>query len=107
MPKYSGLCETCDHDATCNLRRFPQLKIIQCEEFTTQTGAGPAIPVWELAIPSDRIQMSCIGLCVNCRNALTCGLPDARQNVLQCEEYSLDEAGIIRTLQAEHSRTAA
>jgi hypothetical protein len=103
MPKYYGLCETCDHDATCNLRRFPQLTIIQCEEFSTQAGA----PVRDLAIHSDRIQASCIGLCVNCRNSLTCGFPNARQNVLYCEEYILDEAGIIPPVQEERSRSAA
>ncbi len=107
LPKYSGLCETCDHDETCNLRRFPQLKIIHCEEFSTQTGTGMPIPARNLPANSHQIQMSGMGLCVNCWNALTCGLPDARQNVLQCEEYILDEAGIIPPIQAERSRSAA
>jgi|WetSurMetagenome_2_1015567.scaffolds.fasta_scaffold67835_2 hypothetical protein len=36
ISKYSGLCETCDHDATCTLRRSPRLEIILCEQFSTQ-----------------------------------------------------------------------
>ena len=33
--KYSGLCETCDHDQACVLKRIPQLEIIECEQFCT------------------------------------------------------------------------
>lgn len=36
MSKYLGLCETCDHDAVCTLKRSPKLEIIQCEEYSTQ-----------------------------------------------------------------------
>jgi hypothetical protein len=33
--KYSGICETCDHDQACMLKRIPQLEIIECEHFCT------------------------------------------------------------------------
>jgi hypothetical protein len=107
MPKYFGLCETCDHDATCKLRRCAQLKIIQCEEFSTQTEACMSTPVMNPKLQLDSTEISRMGLCANCLNVLACGFPDARQNVLQCEEYILDEAGIIRPVQAVYSRSAA
>ena len=31
--KYSGLCETCDHDQACMLKRIPQLEIISANSF--------------------------------------------------------------------------
>jgi hypothetical protein len=107
MPKYYGLCETCDHDATCQLRRCSQLKIIQCEEFSTQPATSKATPVRGTIMHSDSVEISCMGLCSNCLNVLDCGFPNARQNVLQCEEYILDEAGIIRPAPAEYSKSAA
>jgi hypothetical protein len=36
MSKYLGLCQTCDQDSTCTLKRSPKLEIIQCEEYSTQ-----------------------------------------------------------------------
>lgn len=33
--KYSGICETCDHDQACRLKRIPQLEVIECEYFCT------------------------------------------------------------------------
>jgi hypothetical protein len=36
MSKYRGLCETCDHDAVCTMKRSPRLEIIHCEQFSTQ-----------------------------------------------------------------------
>lgn len=36
IPKYYGLCETCDHDAKCTLKRSTRLEIIHCEQFSTQ-----------------------------------------------------------------------
>jgi hypothetical protein len=33
--KYSGLCETCDNDQACMLKRIPQFEIIECEQFCT------------------------------------------------------------------------
>jgi len=104
-PKYFGLCETCEHDATCMLRRSAQLKIIQCEEFSIQPAAvkttapqnGAAGPVADVRL----------GLCVNCLNVATCGFPSARQGVLLCEEYVLDEAGAVLPVKTEHSRSAA
>jgi hypothetical protein len=36
MSKYHGLCETCDRDAACTLKRSSRLEIIHCEQFSTQ-----------------------------------------------------------------------
>jgi hypothetical protein len=107
MPKYSGLCETCDHDPTCMLRRSTQLEIIQCEEFSIQTAAykPPSVPVETMiADPAIVTQM---GLCANCLNVVSCGFPGARHSVLQCEEYLLDESGVIPPVRAERSKSAA
>jgi hypothetical protein len=107
MPKYTGLCETCEHDATCMLRRSSELAIIQCEEFSIMPVLGKAIssqeekPLLNLAGAAD------LGLCANCLNMMTCGFPKARKGVVQCEEYRLDEAGVIPPMQAEYSISAA
>jgi len=34
--QYSGLCETCDRERDCTLKRSSRLEIIHCEEFSTQ-----------------------------------------------------------------------
>ncbi len=105
-PRYSGLCETCDYDATCTLRRSTQLKIVQCEEFsvhsrTSKPAAKDSDPV------SDFVEASILGLCVNCLNVATCGFPDARRGVVECEEYILDEAGVVPPVTSERTRSAA
>jgi hypothetical protein len=107
MPKYSGLCETCDHDATCMLRRSTQLEIIQCEEFSTKPVAGNPVPPASQKEPADPKEAARLGLCANCLNVLTCGFPNARQGVLHCEEYVLDEAGVVPPMEAEYSQSAA
>ncbi len=107
MPKYSGLCETCDHDATCMLRRSTQLEIIQCEEFSTQPVASGPASIRSQATFADPKELARLGLCANCLNAPTCGFPKARQGVLQCEEYTLDEAGVVPPMQAVCSQSAA
>ena len=43
--KYRGLCETCEHDATCMLRRSSQLRIVQCEDFSVRPFEKKAQPV--------------------------------------------------------------
>ena len=105
--KYYGLCETCDHDATCKLRRCSQLKIIQCEEFTTQSKTRVSIPEKSPNEQLDSLEMVHMGLCANCLNVLACSFPDARNNVLQCEEYVLDETGKVKSVKTEYSRSAA
>jgi len=105
--KYSGLCETCEHDATCMLRRCSQLKIIQCEEFSIQPVVGKTGSILSEAMPS--AEESRLGLCANCLNVESCGFPNARQGVLQCEEYTLDEKGAVPPAPAksERSKSAA
>jgi hypothetical protein len=106
-PKYSGLCETCEHDATCMLRRSTQLEIIQCEEFSTRPVVSRPVPPENQAEFADPKEAARLGLCTNCLNAATCGFPRARRGVLQCEEYVLDEAGVNPPMKAEYSQSAA
>jgi hypothetical protein len=41
-PKHSGLCETCERDAICTLRRSTRLEIILCEEhILDEAGLAP------------------------------------------------------------------
>src|SRR5512140_2258250 len=105
MPKYSGLCENCEHDATCMLRRSTVLKIIQCEEFSIQPTFAQPGPAKTERIYSG--EQSGMGLCANCVNIPTCGFPNARQGVVQCEEYILDEAGVIPPEEPKRSKSAA
>ncbi len=107
MPKYYGLCETCEHDSTCTLRRSTQLKIIECEEFSIQPSAGTPNAVASEAILTDFPENAGMGLCSNCLHVASCGFPNARQGVQQCEEYLLDEAGVVPPIVPERSRSAA
>jgi hypothetical protein len=107
MSKYTGLCETCEHDATCMLRRSPELAIIQCEEFSIMPFPGKAFSSQDERPFSDSIESTGLGLCSNCINVITCGFPKARKGVLQCEEYLLDEAGVVPPQKAEYSESAA
>jgi hypothetical protein len=108
MTKYYGLCETCEHDATCMLRRSSLLKIIQCEEFSIQPSSDKTGDVTEQESKvQDSVEASRIGLCSNCLHEATCGFPSARQGVLLCEEYVLGEAGDIPPVRTECSESAA
>jgi hypothetical protein len=102
--KYYGLCETCEHDATCTLRRCSSLKIIECEEFSIQPQASRITLPPSTAVVG-RSGTTPLGLCVNCMHVATCKFPDARQNVQQCEEYMLGEPGDLA--QDQNSRSAA
>jgi hypothetical protein len=104
-PKYYGLCETCEHDPTCMLRRSTKLEIIQCEEFSIQPFAQKPAVVQNGAI-MDPKEAAGMGLCANCIHVESCGFPNARHGVVQCEEYQLDEDGIVPPL-TEYSRSAA
>jgi hypothetical protein len=105
--KYSGLCETCEHDATCMLRRSTVLKIIQCEEFSIQPTVADQGSVREETHGADVSEQTRMGLCANCLNVATCGFPNARLGVLQCEEYILDKEGVIPPIQPARSESAA
>ena len=61
--KYYGLCETCDHDATCNLKRSPRLEIIHCEQFCTQPVIHQQASVPDKASPSAAPRSHAIGSC--------------------------------------------
>ncbi len=106
-PKYYGLCETCEHDETCTLRRSSVLKIIQCEEFSIQPTAAAEHFVKDEVLHDDLQEQSRMGLCANCLNLPSCGFPNARHDVVQCEEYILDEAGVIPPIQKVRSESAA
>jgi hypothetical protein len=105
-PKYFGLCQICEHDPTCMLRRSPQLEIVQCEEFSIQPVVQKLSPVSEESF-IDSQEAKNMGLCANCLNVVTCCFPNARRGVLQCEEYILDETGVIPPIQSVRSQSAA
>ena len=44
-----------------------------------------------------------LGLCANCLNVVTCGFPNARHGVVQCEEYILDEAGVVSPVKKDRA----
>jgi hypothetical protein len=107
MPRYTGLCEICGHDATCGLRRSPELTIIHCEEFSAVSVADKTISNRDGNALSNLAGSAGLGLCANCLNCATCGFPQARQGVIQCEEHLLDDPGAVLPLQAEYSKSAA
>jgi hypothetical protein len=102
--KYYGLCETCEHNATCTLRRSTQLKIIQCEEFSIRPLEAAKKTSIDQSI-QEAANVAELGICINCQNVRTCSFPNARCGVLQCEEYMLGEAGEIPS--PNYSRSAA
>jgi hypothetical protein len=105
--KYTGLCETCDHDPTCMLRRMPHLEVIQCEEFSIQPAPNNTVSAPAESSFMDPAESSRMGLCSNCLNVLTCGFSQTLRGVQHCEEYALDEAGVIPPLQPQRSESAA
>jgi hypothetical protein len=105
--KYAGLCETCDHDSTCTLRRMPHLEVIQCEEFSVQSYPSKTLAASPESPFVDPAEFSRMGLCSNCLNVAACGLPQTLQGVQHCEEYVLDEAGIVPPVQPQNSESAA
>lgn len=105
--KYSGLCETCEHDATCMLRRSSLLKIIQCEEFSIQQSPAKSNGSRVQEDISDNAESASFGICVNCLHVNCCGFPDARQGVSHCEEYLLDEKGLNPPPRPARSESAA
>jgi hypothetical protein len=104
--KYRGLCETCEHDPTCMLRRSTQLEIIQCEEFSIQPAIPNSVPLPDF-LAADPVEAARMGLCANCRSVDTCGFPNARRGVVQCEEYLLDEEASLPPAQTTLSESAA
>jgi len=53
ISKYHGLCETCDQDATCMLKRSSRLEIIHCEQYSTQPVLKKQNPVQDQAASDD------------------------------------------------------
>ena len=104
--KYYGLCEACEHDATCTLRRSTRLEIIECEEFLTRPSKEQEEPHMKRS-DLEPVDAEQFGICMNCMNVNTCSFPDARCGVIQCEEYTLDEAEKIPQEQSGYSRSAA
>ena len=107
MIKYCGLCENCEYDATCALRRDPLLKIIECEEFSVQPTPDATISARDLTPHDEATETAKMGLCANCQHSNTCAFPNARKNILQCEEYMLAESWNKLLKQTERSRSAA
>jgi hypothetical protein len=89
------------------LRRSDKLEIIQCEEFSSQQAAPRKRVDAKQAAPPDPMENAYMGLCANCVSVNTCGFPSARKSVVHCEEYLLDESGLVPTTQADYSRSAA
>ena len=56
--KYSGICETCDHDKACMLKRIPQLEVIECEHFCTHPVVNNLSVVPADASPADPAESS-------------------------------------------------
>jgi hypothetical protein len=86
---------------------MPQLEVIQCEEFSTQSPVSQTFSAPAESSFVDPAESARMGLCSNCLNVITCGFSQALRGVQQCEEYILDEAGVIPPIQAQRSESAA
>ena len=105
--KYHGLCESCERDGTCTLRRSTRLKIVQCEEFTFRSFENQYLMESGDPLLRDSARAAQFGICSNCLYVHSCGFPGACLGVLHCEEYTLDEGGVMPSDQSRHSRSAA
>jgi hypothetical protein len=56
LSKYIGLCETCDQDAVCTLKRSSRLEIIYCEQFSPTSVENNQAAARESAASSDGSQ---------------------------------------------------
>ena len=90
-----GLCMTCDHAHGCGYLARTEGPIWSCEEFDDSGKAAPgAVIVAEprpqrptVAVVRSQPVGEPLGLCRNCENRSSCGLPGAREGVWFCEEY--------------------
>lgn len=90
---YKGLCETCKYDASCTFHRTKELAIIQCEEFETTGSRDSRLTIaTDQVVPMDAAEVARLGLCANCANVASCRFPNARNRVLMCEEYTLEDS---------------
>jgi hypothetical protein len=69
--KYTGLCETCEQDATCTLKRSSQLEIIYCEQYFTQPLMDKKTPIQEEVSQSADRQRQGMGSCSVKRISIT------------------------------------
>jgi len=105
--KYHGLCESCESDGTCTLRRSTRLKIVQCEDYSFRSFENQNLMETGDPFLRDSARAAQFGICSNCLYVHSCGFPDARLGVFHCEEYTLDEEGLMPSDQSGHSRPAA
>ncbi len=71
------------------------MAVIQCEEFEATGLMATKSSTGEPATLPAAAEYAPHGLCANCANRLSCALPNARNGVLECEEYALEEAPAI------------
>ena len=91
-----GLCETCNHIYSCNLRKRYHQPVWQCEEFDDSD-----LIKKDLLIENDSGKMEVedslnanlkskkqyLGLCYDCKNRKYCTYPRPEGGVKCCEEY--------------------
>jgi len=90
-----GLCMTCDHAHSCAYLARTEGPIWCCEEFDDSGRAVPGAVIMaeprrrRPAVEPARSQPAGepLGLCRNCENRSSCGLPGASEGVWFCEEY--------------------
>jgi hypothetical protein len=99
LPKYRGLCSTCEHRATCTYPRDPDQRIHYCCEHDgyqesegsvslALLGTGRASSHLPTSPRNDEaLSTAYKGLCRSCQNRDTCTFPKPEGGVWHCEEY--------------------
>jgi hypothetical protein len=93
--EFDGLCMTCNQARFCGYLARTEGPIWRCEEFddsgpleastATVVASDTPTPAAESLVSESSEKPR--GLCVNCDNLPTCGLPKDERGVLYCEEY--------------------
>ena len=85
--RYRDLCSTCNHVEACGGRSTPQSPIFFCEQFEAFAPVPPRAPSAPRPASTSSAGGDYAGLCMNCENRETCGLPHPAGGVWHCGEY--------------------
>ena len=90
VPKFEGLCQTCNHAADCGYIRNVEQPVVFCEEFDSFNPPTVEERPSEAPAPTTadmRLWDEYKGLCVNCDMRETCAIRKPETGIWHCEEY--------------------
>ena len=102
VPKYRGLCSTCEQRATCAYPRDPDQRIHYCCEHDGYQESEGSVSLALLgtgrifshlptsqarSVADETLSAAYKGLCRSCQNRESCTFPKPEGGVWHCEEY--------------------